>query len=272
MKLQLIPSSPKARIYLGLALSLLLHGLILLFYLDRPPLPLTERGDAGLAPMEVRFISPTPAAQPAQRVVIAPPAPKPDKPIREKTTPPTARKSPQPVQKESRPQKATTPPPAPVAERKFDPNVDMADMLQAARDRRAAAGIQEPESSQRAPQDDSAIARANVQEMMDRQARGRQESGGVFQITHKGVRNAEFIFRGWSSQRNRNMRQLIQVDAGMGGDVDLAIARRMIEIIRQFERGDFTWESRRLGRVITLSARLKDSADLEAFLIREFMQ
>ncbi|GGI21608.1 hypothetical protein [Oxalicibacterium faecigallinarum] len=271
MKLRFDLHSANARFYMGLALSLLLHGLILLFYLDRPPLPLTERGDEGVAPIEVRFLAPAPASQPAQRVVIAPPAPKPDKPVREKTTPPTARKSPRPAQKPSEPKTATTPPPAPVAERKFDPNMDMADMLQAARDRRKAAGIPEPESSQQAPQDDSAIARANVQELMDRQARGRTESGGVFQITHKGVRNAEFIFRGWSTQRNRNMRQLIQVDAGLGGDVDVAIARRMIEIIRQFERGDFTWESRRLGRVVTLSARLKDSADLEAFLIKEFM-
>lgn len=269
MKLRLIPDSPKARIYLGLALSLLIHASILFFYLDRAPVRLAEPGDAGRASIEIRLLPHAPASQAARRVLIAPPAPVPDKPVR--PTPPVARKTPQPARQDSQP-KAATPPPAPVAERKFDPQMDMTDMLNAARERRREAGISEPESSRPAPQDDSAIARANVQELMAQQARGRNDSGGVFQITYKGVRNAEFVFRGWSAQRNRDMRQLIQVDAGLGGDVDTAIARRMIEIIRQFERGDFTWESRRLGRTITLSARQRDSAELEAFLKSEFLE
>ncbi len=269
MKFRLIPDSPNARFYLGLALSLLIHALILLFYLDQPPPRLAETGESGNVPLQVQLLPKAPASEPASRPVIAPLAPRPDKPVRPRPSPPVARK--QPPSEKSEPRQASIPP-APQAERKFDPQMDMTDMLNAARERRRAAGIQEPESSQPAPQDDSAIARANVQELMDKQARGRNESGGVFQITYKGVRNAEFIFRGWNTRRNTNMRQLIQVDAGLGGDVDTAIVRRMIEIIRQTERGDFQWESRRLGRTITLSARMRDNDALEDFLKKEFLE
>lgn len=263
MKLRSIFHTPQTRFYLGIGASLLIHGLILLFYLDRPPLQLTETGNAGLAPMQVQLL--TPASPPVRKTVLAPPAP--DKIVKPRAPTPTRKP---PVQPET--QAPTTLPPAPVAEKKFDPNLDMSDMLAAARERRRAAGIPEPESSRQTPQDESAVARANVQELMNQQARGRNESGGVFQITHKGVRNAEFIFRGWNTRRNNTTRQLIQVDAGLGGDIDTAIVRRMIDIIRQTERGDFQWESHRLGRVITLSARLSDTDALEAFLKREFLE
>jgi hypothetical protein len=63
---------------------------------------------------------------------------------------------------------------------------------------------------------------------------------------------------------------VIEVDAGLGGDVDLAIVRRMIALIRTHYTGDFNWESHRLGRVIVLSARLEDTEGLEDFLSREF--
>jgi hypothetical protein len=44
----------------------------------------------------------------------------------------------------------------------------------------------------------------------------------------------------------------------------------MIEIIRTHYKGDFRWESSRLGRVVNLSARIEDSAELEAFMLEEF--
>ena len=46
--------------------------------------------------------------------------------------------------------------------------------------------------------------------------------------------------------------------------------KKMIELIREEKEGDFIWESHRLGRQITLSARLQDSAELQQFLLREF--
>ena len=48
------------------------------------------------------------------------------------------------------------------------------------------------------------------------------------------------------------------------------MVRRMIAIIRDYEDGDFAWESRRLSRVVTLSARANDNGELEAFMMKEF--
>ncbi len=44
----------------------------------------------------------------------------------------------------------------------------------------------------------------------------------------------------------------------------------MIGIIREHESGEFLWESHRLGRQLTLSARARDNAELEAFMMQEF--
>jgi hypothetical protein len=63
---------------------------------------------------------------------------------------------------------------------------------------------------------------------------------------------------------------VIEVDAGLGGDIELAIVRRMIELIRTHYTGDFRWDSHRIGRVVVLSARPEDQAELERFLQNEF--
>ena len=44
----------------------------------------------------------------------------------------------------------------------------------------------------------------------------------------------------------------------------------MIAVIRDYEADDFQWESRRLGRTQLLSARLRDNARLEEFMMMEF--
>jgi hypothetical protein len=95
-------------------------------------------------------------------------------------------------------------------------------------------------------------------------------TSGVFQIQSKGSRYASFTFRGWQGDRSNAKLELIEIDAGVGGDVELAIVRRMIALIRTHYTGNFNWESHRLGRVVQLSARPDDNAGLEAFLMREF--
>jgi len=47
----------------------------------------------------------------------------------------------------------------------------------------------------------------------------------------------------------------------------IAVVRRMIAIIREYSKEDFTWESGRHGRVVTLSARPADTAALEKYLL-----
>ncbi|WP_239250477.1 hypothetical protein [Candidatus Nitrotoga sp. M5] len=95
-------------------------------------------------------------------------------------------------------------------------------------------------------------------------------TSGIFQIISMGVRTARFSFRGWTTDYNNSRREIIEVDAGLNGDVERAVIRRMIELIRKHFKGDFNWESQRLNRVIVLSARLEDNAGLEDFLMLEF--
>jgi hypothetical protein len=154
-----------------------------------------------------------------------------------------------------------------------EPLPDMASMLNAARERRQqseAAAAAENQAAQQGQRGQSAqeIAEANVKRSMQR-ASGQDGTSGVFQITSKSVRMGTFTFRGWKVNSN-GWKQTIEVDAGLGGNIDLAMVRKMIEIIRTHYKGDFRWESNRLGRVVNLSARVEDSAELEAFMLEEF--
>jgi outer membrane biosynthesis protein TonB len=249
------------RFGLFVALSLALHALF--FSIERDPPKLSD--PASSAPMNVRIV-PGPeivAELPAQAPIAKPPpapprprapvVPKPDAPPpivadSSKTTVPAPVPEPTPA------------PPAPPA-----PAVDMLAMIEAKREARRRAG----EASGRAPPKVDPAAAAINRNLASLRDRG-DGVGGVFQILRKGVRTAEFAFNGWKPEANRSWREVIEVDAGPGGDVERAIVRRMIELIRTHYKGDFQWESHRLDRVVTLSARPQDHDGLEDFLVREF--
>ncbi len=93
---------------------------------------------------------------------------------------------------------------------------------------------------------------------------------GIFEIRYLGPHHATFSFKGWKNNVNTARLEIFDVEAPDGTDIRLAVIRKMIEIIRRDYDGDFNWDSRRLGRVIELSARLSDNAQLEAFLMKEF--
>ena len=95
-------------------------------------------------------------------------------------------------------------------------------------------------------------------------------TSGIFQILRIGPRTADFSFRAWTTGQSNPRLQTIHVEAGPDGNVELAIIRRMIQLIREHYKEDFNWESHRLHRVVVLSAREKDTAGLEEFLMREF--
>jgi len=82
--------------------------------------------------------------------------------------------------------------------------------------------------------------------------------------------DAEFVFFGWNRDIRRNTAQLIEVRRGNNKDIRIAVVRKIIAIIREYEQEEFLWESKRLGRNLTLSARAKDNAGLEDFMMREF--
>jgi hypothetical protein len=155
---------------------------------------------------------------------------------------------------------------------------DMFTQIEAARRRRAQASAAErPSPADAATPNDSAsrrdnsIAMANIAESLNR-ARGtsRERDGGVFQLRHLGVHEAEFMFHGWSVNSRRESSRIVTVDQGAETDIQTAVVKKMIEIIREQQHEDFTWISDRLGREVTLSARPQDSAELQRFLLREF--
>ncbi len=151
-----------------------------------------------------------------------------------------------------------------------DAPMDLSDYINQNRARRRAEGIFDSQesaaASSAAPQPSAdEIRMANVRRNL--QAPG---TSGIFQILRIGPRTAEFSFRAWTSGQSNPRLQTIQVDAGPDGDVERAIVRRMILLIREHYKEDFNWESHRLHRVVVLSAREKDTTGLEDFLMREF--
>lgn len=271
--------------WVALALSLLIHVAVLWTWLPRirlPSLEAPERGEAigsltvNLAPPP----SPPPArppsaplqAQPAQTLQARPPKAA----ARPRPTPPVIALN-QPAPNIPSPPPATPSVVAPTPDR---PPVegDLASYIEA---RRRARGESAPAanagSASSAPPAEDDNARAN------RIAAGNLASqrpmtfgydptqgGGVFQITRMGYDDAEFLFFGWNKEIRRNTKQLIEVRKGSNSDIRIAVVRRMIAIIREYERGDFLWESRRLGRNLMLSARATDNAGLEDFMMHEF--
>lgn len=134
--------------------------------------------------------------------------------------------------------------------------------------------IQQTKEAPIAPQppseNDIALARINAN--IQAAARNRKGANGIFQVLNKGVQTGRFSFRGWTNDARENNWQTYEVDAGVGGNVELALVRRMIQLIREHYSGDFNWDSQRLNRVVALSARPKDNANLEKFLMREFFE
>jgi hypothetical protein len=148
------------------------------------------------------------------------------------------------------------------------------DLSEFIRQRRQGAPAPAPSQGESQDQGQSAndIAMANINRNLQSLAPKRPGVGGVFQILHKGTREAQFAFNGWKPSLGNQWREVVDVDAGLGGDIELAIIRKMIAMIRTHYPGDFNWESQRLGRVVVLSARQQDNAQLEAFLMKEFFE
>ena len=273
MKSNSILANARNRSTIGFALSLLFHIAILLFALEHQSTPPQEMGTSMTAPLSIRLLPPSESSSkspPSPSITVTPQAQKMAGKPKEKARKDqdVARKKPVPTPQE----KVVTVKPQ-QAQPEAQPT-DMMSMLNNARERRRAAGTPDRNDRENEEQpDDNAIARANVQHSINQaQSRGRNDGGGVFQVTFKGVRTAEMIFRGWDERRRNDTRQLLEIDAGLNGDIDTAIVRKMIELIRQRQSGDFSWQSRRLGRVVMLSARVQDNAELEDFLKKDFFE
>lgn len=259
------------RIWVMVALSILLHVAALW---ELPPisvrLPGLGEDPDKQAPLSIRLVPPGPPV-PAESVLSLPePEPAPRQARRPKPVPrPQATP---PVIALKQPNTTATPAPSVPAPRPA-PAGDMASYIEA---RRRARGETETESAV-PPAPESADARAkrlvasNLESTRETAfGYDPNRGGGVFQIQSLNIDYAEFLFLGWNKDVGRNTKQLIEVRRGNNSDIRIAVVRRMIAIIREYEREEFLWQSRRLGRSITLSARARDNAGLEDFMMREF--
>lgn len=261
---------------IALVAAVLIHLLALWWVIKPKDTP--ERPLGADQPITARMITPDPprrarAEPPPPQAAPVPPPPRPKKqpPQKRKDTP---RRDTPPVIRAPSPEPAAPPPEPPrtAPASRPDAPVDMASYVAAQRERRrlaeesAAAENAAAAARERGPSADE-IAAANIK-------RNLQQPGtnGVFQITRKGLRTAAFVFRGWTTDATNARREFIEVDAGVNGDVERAVVRRMIELIRRYYSGDFNWESLRLGRTVVLSARPEHQAQLEKFLIEEFFR
>jgi len=254
------------RIVLALALSIIAHTALFTLTKMKPP-ELVMAGSAPEVAMNVRLIDVEPAAPPAATTQAQPqPAPTPvpprPVPIPPLPTPRITRKSPTGTEPPPTPPEPQPPAPRPPP----IPELDMAAMIEARRAARKSIQAAAPRSN--LPPTPDQLAQANIQRnlMMDRGG----GVGGVFQILRKSTRTGEFAFNGWRPDTEKRWREVIEVDAGQGGDIERAMVRKMIELIRGHYTGDFRWDSQYLGRVVVLSARPDDQPGLEDFLMREF--
>ncbi|HTO48256.1 MAG TPA: hypothetical protein VML91_11510 [Burkholderiales bacterium] len=266
-------------IWVAFALSLVFHAVVLWgWHPVEHELTLDQVGPGKASGPLVLQIAPQPS-----RATSPPPSP-PSAPAIE--TPPPARKAqaakpaprppaPPPVIAQETPSPVVAPPPAPPPPAPTvtpDPG-DFSALLEARRRARGAPPEDSPPPTE-SPQDErerhnQAVAAnlgLNRTPTFGRDLTG----GGVFQIQRMGVDSAEFLFFGWNKDIRRNSTQRIEVSKGENANIRIALVRRMIVIIRDHESGDFTWVSRRLGRNVILSARARDNAELEDFLMQEF--
>jgi hypothetical protein len=78
------------------------------------------------------------------------------------------------------------------------------------------------------------------------------------------------VFYGWSERLRRNSARLSTVEQGSYADIQTALIKNVIDIIREEKKGDLVWQSTYLGKPITLSARPQDNKKLGQFLMPEF--
>lgn len=239
----------------GLTVTIVLHVVLLLLFIFRN---------------QVEKHAPPPLQ--AAMLLLSPPSGKPVKPVQKQApsklevvdiqrlanTITLPHEKPIPVELPQPEAKPVTPPPA----------VDMQALIDARRAARTGTSNQEPQESE----NDRAmrLIKANVAAANGKSNGGdRNDSGGVFEVYDKSYHSAGLKFRGWNPNFKRRWLQQVTVEQGAELDIETAIVKKMIELIRKEKPGDFIWESHRLNRNVPLSARVQDQAELQAFLFKE---
>jgi len=270
-----------------ITLSIALHAVLLMWHrpLDsrggdrmvRPPLTVTLQAAAPPAP-EPAYVPPPPA--------VAAPAtpraqPRPPRPAAAPHTPPAPPARPREM-----------PPPLVMAEKPAPAEAPVAASAPRAQESAAAASPAPVEGDLAAYVEARRRARGDIPAATDERsgiaaaqssgitpfaapaprAQQRQNGYGTFEIRRRSFDYAEYVFRGWNENFRRDGLELIEVRKGDHANIDIAVIRSIIQVIRRTENAEFWWTSHRLGRSLILSAHARDTASLEAFLLKEFAE
>ena len=278
------------KLWVTIAASVLIHLAILFIWIPRTHLltPGDQEQDRISDRLQVRLdaSAPQPDSAAAARLP-PPPVPAPPKttvarvqrpqvpaPSRQAPTiiarpAPPAVAAPPPAVAAPPPPAVVAPPPPAVAAQPPSQRTegDLAAYIEA---RRRERGEQQGASDSEAAQFNRAIAANLPAPARGVAAQDTKRGGGIFQIKRMTYDDAAFEFYGWNTDMGRRTPQLIEVRKGDNADMRIAVVRRMIAIIRQFEKEDFTWQSPQKGTTVVLSARLSDNAALERYLMHEF--
>jgi outer membrane biosynthesis protein TonB len=267
-------------LWVTIVLSLLVHFAALLVVITRTHLMAPDEGgkEAENDRLQVRLAAP-------ERPPIPVSAPEPPREIlavpKAATRPPrTATRAPSPppviASTTEAPRTPAPPPPAPPAAppapappKAAQPvETDLWSYIQNRRRERGA-----PQES--ASDSQEAERNANLAANLPRSATGAasadlRKGGGIFEIKRMGYDDAAFVFNGWNENMGRTTPQLVEVRKGNNANMQIAVVRRMIAIIREHSHEDFVWRSPQRDRDVVLSARLSDNAALEDFLMHDF--
>lgn len=264
---------------LAFVFSILVHALLLMLVI--PKIQIDPPSSTAPATIQVSLAPKTPPAPPVPEVVAEavpepPVEPVKPKPKAQPTKPPKVMTQPKSIQNPpvfSVPDVAEAPKqPTPAPSKTPDTPAPPTDMLAYVRARQAA---RQSTESDAARQNAEAAARENgpsEAELRDQRIAKNLTggAGGTFTLTNLDSRRASFSFNGWVNSLSNTKRQYFEVEATSGQDVRLLMVRRIIDFIRESYQGDFPWDSHRLGKVVTLSARPEDNSELEEFLMVEF--
>ena len=262
----------------GLIGTIALHLLLLAIFIFKPP----EKEQKTARPAsdketDVVFVQPLQQPTKAQREQAAKPAPTPKPSPRRETPRPTP---PERVVVQRLPDTITIPdekpveqpprpPQPPQPQTEVPPGMDMAAYVKAQRERRGAPTGSEVQTEESDAARGNRNALANIAAINGRGRDDSNESGGIFSISNKTFNTMDLKFRGWNPSFKRRWLTAVTVEQGSERDIETAVIKKMIDLIRKEKSGDFEWDSHRLGRVVKLSARPADEARLTEFLYKE---
>lgn len=247
----------------GIIVTIALHLLLVLFYLFSEKIEKKAPPPAGEA---ITYIAPVPGKPKKKELARADPAPSKKKP---KPVVAKIERLPDTITLPKEKPVEVKPEPEPPKPEEIDPTQDLSERI-AARRRARGQDTTEQQGEESEKERGMRNALANIAAANGRsKGTDPNETGGVFSVTDRSFSRAQLKFRGWNPNFKRRWLTQVDVELGSERDIETAIVKKMIELIRKEKTGDFDWDSHRLQRVVKMSARVQDTAELEAFLYKE---